>query len=331
MNSRQASLRSNNRPPGSTSKRPVPDHSDLPKKSGSGKKLKTSAHVQAVHAQKTDAFPRIKLLRSVCELSSYQQALCSKNSSKAELRDLDQSLSNAPLSKSKDQQPSDLKERLLRVLRWKLLRGKYRATLPALVSQNSQEDVERVVKKALDQLGACKTVDEALQSGALATMCDLRGIGPATAAGKPHSSSSMPIISCNKKKNNTGADTRSSDSCHLFLCLPAFLSFEAPNLIPVFSDEAASFFGNSLGPIKYTLPYYKKFAECMKLKLEEFVQLDDIWDMRRLERALWTHRICQNYIDGCVSDYNELMGDSVVQPEPSTTAADVSSGESEES
>ncbi|POW06887.1 hypothetical protein PSHT_10160 [Puccinia striiformis] len=293
MNPRQASLRSNNRSPGSTSKRSVPDHSDLPKKSGSSKKLKTSAHVQAVHAQKTDAFPRIKLLRSVCELSSYQQALCSKNSSKAELRDLDQSLSNAPLSKSKDQQPSDLKERLLRVLRWKLLRGKYRATLPALVSQNSQEDVERVVKKALDQLGACKTVDEALQSGALTTMCDLRGIGPATAA--------------------------------------AFLSFEAPNLIPVFSDEAASFFGNSLGPIKYTLPYYKKFVECMKLKLEEFVQLDDIWDMRRLERALWTHRICQNYIDGCVSDYNELMGDSVVQPEPSTTAADVSSGESEES
>ncbi|KAA1081116.1 hypothetical protein PGT21_029670 [Puccinia graminis f. sp. tritici] len=261
MNPRQASLRSSNRASGSTSKRSLPDDTGDPKrKSQPRKRSKKPAQAQASHTSEPDIFPNYEVLWKSSEASAYHRALLLKQSQKREL---------------------NAKERLLRVLRWKLLRGRFRATLPALVSQNSTEDVERVVKNALEQLSPCQTIDQVLHSGALTTMCELRGIGPATAA--------------------------------------AFLSFEAPSLIAVFSDEAASFFENRLGLIKYTLPFYTSFVECMQAKLQELAKLDDRWDLRRLERALWTHQVLRKLLTD--QEWTQFIHISDLQPEPSNTTA----------
>ncbi|EFP86348.2 uncharacterized protein PGTG_12304 [Puccinia graminis f. sp. tritici CRL 75-36-700-3] len=282
MNPRQASLRSSNRASGSTSKRPLPDDTgDRKRKSQPRKRSKKPAQAQAPHTSEPDILPTYEVLWKSSEASAYHRALLLKQSQKRELSDLDQSLSKTPFSRSEEEQSEDAKERLLRVLRWKLLRGRFRATLPALVSQNSTEDVERVVKNALEQLGSCQTIDQLLHSGALATMCELRGIGPATAA--------------------------------------AFLSFEAPSLIAVFSDEAASFFENRLGLIKYTLPFYTSFVECMQAKLQELAKLDGSWDLRRLERALWTHQVLRKLLTD--QEWTQFIHISDLQPEPSNSTA----------
>ncbi|WAR54655.1 hypothetical protein PtB15_4B272 [Puccinia triticina] len=288
MNIRQASLRSNSRTSSSTSKRSVPHDPGQPKVSQPKKKSKKSPHPHTAHVNERDILPSSALLSKLSEVSTYHRALLLKKHQETELRELDQLLSNAPFSKSKNEQ-SNSKDRLLRVLRWKLLRGQFRATLPALVSQNSTESVDKVIENALELLSACRTVDQALQSGALTTMCELRGIGPATAA--------------------------------------AFLSFEAPDLIAVFSDEAASFFENSLGPIKYTLPFYKRFVECMQVTLQEFAGLDNSWDLRRLERALWTFRVLEKYMT--TEEWNQLISPTNIQLEPSRTTSDFSPGQSD--
>jgi len=181
-----------------------------------------------------------------------------KAGEKGELAELEERLrSTAYCSRPAGDTRADAKDRLLQVVRWKLLRGQFRPSLAALVSQNSPQIVQSIVCHALLLLAPCRTTLQALQSDALATLCQLKGVGPATAA--------------------------------------AFLSFEAPGLVPVFSDEAASFFAGSIGAIKYTLPFYKKYAACMAASLERLVERQDArWDLQRLERALWAFRVLRH-------------------------------------
>lgn len=212
-----------------------------------------------------NVFPNRELLTKASEPMMYSRALLLKQNQKTELLELDRTLS-IPISKSAFDR-SELKDRLEKVLRWKLLRGQHRASLPGLVAQNSVEDVSRAVTKALGQLQGCRSVDDAILSDAISTMCQLRGIGPATAA--------------------------------------AFLSFEAPSLVAVFSDEAASFFENSLGSIKYTHPFYRRYVDLLNRKVQELNRADDIWDLTRLEKSLWSFKILKDNLSD--HDWNQLM------------------------
>jgi hypothetical protein len=181
MNPRQASLRSSHRSAAPVhSKRPASDDDTTSKKSRTSKKSKKSS---SVAANKPDIFPSYELLTKLSDPETYQRALLVKQEQKRELVDLDQLLTATAYGTSGDQR-ADPKDRLLSVLRWKLLRGQFRPTLPALVAQNSSEEVIRRVDKALDLLANCQTVDQAIQSDATKTMCELRGVGPATAAGE---------------------------------------------------------------------------------------------------------------------------------------------------
>ncbi|PLW10160.1 hypothetical protein PCANC_14921 [Puccinia coronata f. sp. avenae] len=279
MNPRQASLRSSHRSAAPVhSKRPASDDDTTSKKSRTSKKSKKSS---SVAANKPDIFPSYELLTKLSDPETYQRALLVKQEQKRELVDLDQLLTATAYGTSGDQR-ADPKDRLLSVLRWKLLRGQFRPTLPALVAQKSSEEVIRRVDKALDLLANCQTVDQAIQSDATKTMCELRGVGPATAA--------------------------------------AFLSFEAPNLIPVFSDEAASFFESSLGPIKYTLPYYKRYVECMQASLADLVSRDDGWNLNRLEKALWSFRVLHKFLPD--QEWRQLIDVTHLSPQKASTSTD---------
>ncbi|KAG0144757.1 hypothetical protein CROQUDRAFT_108296 [Cronartium quercuum f. sp. fusiforme G11] len=213
------------------------------------KKIKRSPSDKAhqLVSSKDDHSTSIALLNHLSQLSLYHKALLLKKNQKRELLELDIQLSESSVS---DWLP---KTRLENVLQWKLLRGKFRPTLPALVKSNSDESVAKVVNEALKKLKGCNNVDEALVSGAIETMCQLKGIGPATAS--------------------------------------AFLSFEEPTLVPFMSDEAAEYLKSSLGPVKYTLPFFKKFMKAMDTKVGELDQMDigsHQWDVRRAERTFWT-------------------------------------------
>ncbi|MBW0469648.1 hypothetical protein O181_009363 [Austropuccinia psidii MF-1] len=226
-----------------------PQEDDPSKKSD--KKLKISSHeIVACSPVDLKILPKLDLLLRFSNQKVYHQALLIKQDNNPKLLELDQELST-PSSKSDDH--SNCKKRIEDVLQWKLLRGKYRPTLPALLSQNPSEKVNEVIKKALKQLQTCQTSDQIFQSGAIKTMCELKGVGPATAA--------------------------------------AFLSFEAPQLVPIFSDEAASFFECHLGKIKYTIPYYKKFLDCMVAYLKEINQHYLEYDLRQFERGLWSFEV----------------------------------------
>ncbi|KNZ52273.1 hypothetical protein VP01_362g15 [Puccinia sorghi] len=263
MNPRQASLRSHTRSTAIPTKRAPSDHADpsaSSKKSQPRKKPKKSADSQPACVDPTETLPSYEILTKLSEPLIYVQGMLEKQGQKGELAELDERLrSTAYWTRSpEDEGGTDAKDRLLEVVRWKILRGQFRPTLAALVSQNSPENVQRIVSKALLLLAPCRTTQQALQSDSLTILCQLKGVGPATAA--------------------------------------AFLSFEAPTLVPVFSDEAASFFTDSLGAIKYTLSFYKKYAACIAASLERLsvVHRDAHWDLQRLERALWAFRVLRN-------------------------------------
>ncbi|KDN50804.1 hypothetical protein K437DRAFT_254974 [Tilletiaria anomala UBC 951] len=67
------------------------------------------------------------------------------------------------------------KEDIVKLMKWKLARGKFRPTLMSLVSSNDSKDVEAITKEAL-QLGT------AAPSKVMNKLCELKGVGPATAS-----------------------------------------------------------------------------------------------------------------------------------------------------
>lgn len=156
----------------------LPSTSALP-----NKKLKASASKQSQTSKTSteDHQVFIKLLTHLSDPSFYEQALLLKQKGDRKLLDLDVQLSSEINKESTSEWTS--KTKLETVLRWKLLRGKFRPTLPSLVNSNSDELVASVVDEAVTKLIDCKSVEDALTSGAIETMCKLKGIGPATASG----------------------------------------------------------------------------------------------------------------------------------------------------
>ncbi|KAH9809421.1 hypothetical protein DFH28DRAFT_905328 [Melampsora americana] len=198
----------------------------------------------------------------------YQQALLLKHKGDRKLLDLDLQLKQ-DIDKELDSEWTP-KIKLETVLRWKMLRGKFRPTLPSLVNSNSEELVTSVIDEAMKQLKECKSVQDSLSSGAIETMCKLKGIGPATAS--------------------------------------AFLSWVRPTLIPFMSDESAEYLQSDIGPIKYTLPYYKQYAISMETKMKELNEQshkNDRWDVGLIERTFWTLKVLKTGLE--LSEWDKIV------------------------
>jgi hypothetical protein len=164
-------------------------------------------------------------------------------------------------------------------MKWKLSRGKSRPTLLALVSSNPETLVLQSTTAALQAVRDAKDdLDGALL--ALPDACKMRGVGAATASGT--CPVCIRVISSNPRR-------------------VALLTLQTPHLLPFMSDEAASFFTPTLGQIKYTDAFYKKFAAVMVAevgRLNADSESDDapqLWDSMKLERALFAISILKKH------------------------------------
>ncbi|KAJ6593397.1 hypothetical protein B0H19DRAFT_1090180 [Mycena capillaripes] len=147
-------------------------------------------------------------------------------------------------------------------MKWKLSRGKSRPTLLGLVAANPAALVLQSTSAALKAVqDANDDLDRALL--ALPDACKMKGVGAATAS--------------------------------------ALLTLQSPHLLPFMSDEAAAFFAPTLGQIKYTDAFYKKFATAMVAEVRRLnaanSESDDaqVWDSMKLERALFTISILKKH------------------------------------
>jgi hypothetical protein len=113
-----------------------------------------------------------------------------------------------------------------------------------LIEQNGDDNVRRVTKEANAPLYS--TINEETLKVSLDKLCELRGVGAATAS--------------------------------------LILTIEHPS-VPFMSDEAAGFFQESLGDIKYTIPFYMRYRRAMLTFLEESMASVT---SRELEQRLWT-------------------------------------------
>jgi hypothetical protein len=149
------------------------------------------------------------------------------------------------------------KKELKKLMDWKLHKGKYRATLPKLIQQNDEKLVVQCSKSAFLTIlkGKGKEDDpkEYIKTikSSMATICQLRGVGPATGS--------------------------------LILSLLSEITHRAP---PFFSDEAGMYVLTQLGEFKGKLKYNN--AEYMKY-LQWFVDLDPEMEHSKtlLEQGAW--------------------------------------------
>lgn len=92
-----------------------------------------------------------------------------------------------PATLKSRKEPHLTKDELVQIMDWKLAKGKFRPTLPKLIKSNEPETVESVTKAGF------KTFVEGIASieaseytttvkAALKKLCELRGVGPATAS-----------------------------------------------------------------------------------------------------------------------------------------------------
>ncbi|KAJ7350623.1 hypothetical protein DFH08DRAFT_861944 [Mycena albidolilacea] len=211
-------------------------------------------------------FPDANLLSRALKQYGHAISLRSKEHTKTpdELTALDAWLTNSEsglIRKIACSEPVN-KAEMTSLMKWKLSRGKSRPTLLALVSSNPETLVLQSTTAALQAVRDAKDdLDGALL--ALPDACKMRGVGAATAS--------------------------------------ALLTLQTPHLLPFMSDEAASFFTSTLGQIKYTDAFYKKFAAAMVAevgRLNADSESDDapqLWDSMKLERALFAISILKKH------------------------------------
>ncbi|KAJ7104544.1 hypothetical protein C8R43DRAFT_228604 [Mycena crocata] len=205
-------------------------------------------------------FPSAAVLIQALQLHGDALSLRSKEHTKApnELTDLETWLTSALLSKIAAQEPVT-KADMTSLMKWKLSRGKSRPTLLSLIASNADALVLKSTSAALATArDAEDDFDRALL--ALPDACKMKGVGAATAS--------------------------------------ALLTLQSPHLLPFMSDEAAAFFTSTLGPIKYTDGFYKKFAAAMVAEVRRLNTESDVaepWDSMKLERALFAIAILKKH------------------------------------
>ena len=138
--------------------------------------------------------------------------------------------------------PNLEKHELVKLMEWKLTRGKFRPQLPSLIDSNSSEKVKSVSEISFRNIEDTKV--------ALKDLCDLRGVGPATAS--------------------------------------AVLTALCPEKYCFMADESVA--AVLPGKINYTAKYYLEYLECVREKSEELTQKDcgHVWSPHDVECALWS-------------------------------------------
>ncbi|XP_041431807.1 uncharacterized protein LOC121397877 [Xenopus laevis] len=139
------------------------------------------------------------------------------------------------------------REELVKLMEWKLTRGKFRPRLQQLVASNPDGAVETCTGKAFELLPDV--------SAAINELCQLKGIGPATAS--------------------------------------AVLAAGAPELTAFMADEAVESIPG-LTPVQYTLKHYLRYLEELQRKAAALSQASsDKWTPHRVELCLWTWEVAQ--------------------------------------
>lgn len=157
-------------------------------------------------------------------------------------------------------------DELKEVMRWKLARGKFRPTLPGLIASNSDAAVKDVTSRGLAHLGAeDKDADGTRALKAMTTLCELKGVGPATAS---------LILSLANEHQGFMSDES-------WLCL-----------------EALS--GRKVG---YTPADWKRWRSAFQGRLEQWQKEDrSSRDARSVEKACWAWKNTQTEEDEPVGD-----------------------------
>lgn len=136
-------------------------------------------------------------------------------------------------------------DEMVRITEWKMARGVWRAPNLALVRRNPPGAVEAATADAAAQLD--------VPAKALAAVCVLGGVGPATAS--------------------------------------AVLAVMAPAAYPFFDELVTGQmapFVEGMGTIAWTAPYYRKYRVALITRAAE---LGTGWDATTVERALWAHAV----------------------------------------
>ncbi|KAJ6589945.1 hypothetical protein DFH09DRAFT_1074437 [Mycena vulgaris] len=204
-------------------------------------------------------FPAARLLTRALQNHAKALTLRSNEHTKTptELIELDAWLTGTLSTKIASAEPIT-KPDMTALMKWKLARGKSRPTLLSLIASNSDALVAESTSAALQIAREAEhDIERALL--ALPDACKMKGVGAATAS--------------------------------------ALLTLQPPHTLPFMSDEAAAFFAPTLGQIKYTDPFYRKFARAMGIAVARLNADADgeSWDAMKLERALWTLSILRKH------------------------------------
>ncbi|KAI8817438.1 uncharacterized protein EV422DRAFT_225051 [Fimicolochytrium jonesii] len=174
----------------------------------------------------------------------------------ARLRELDAWM-HAELGAAMRGRGSITKDELLKVLEWKLLRGKNRPFLPAQVRANPPALVEQASKAAFEKLSSSTTGKEGEKAepdqrhilDALKELCVLKGVGPATAS--------------------------------------AILTAHTPS-IPFMSDESlTTFLYPPPAKIAYTHAAYVALLPALSDMAVDLNEGEGQWTAGKVERAVW--------------------------------------------
>ncbi|CAO1618933.1 unnamed protein product [Jaminaea pallidilutea] len=157
-------------------------------------------------------------------------------------------------------------DELKEVMRWKLARGKFRPTLPRLIASNSDAAVKDVTSRGLAYLGEeADDADGTRALKAMTTLCELKGVGPATA--------SLILSLANEHQGSMSDES--------WLCL-----------------EALS--GRKVG---YTPADWKRWRSAFQGRLEQWQkEKPSSRDARSLEKACWAWKNTQAEEDEPIGD-----------------------------
>ncbi|ODV95045.1 hypothetical protein PACTADRAFT_34785 [Pachysolen tannophilus NRRL Y-2460] len=149
------------------------------------------------------------------------------------------------------------KDELVKLVDWKLAKGKFRPTLKKLVFSNDSQLIIKITKEAFDIQFCeeiCQDNYEQFLKKALEKLCELRGIGPATAS--------------------------------LILSLTNEIEMKNSIVPPFFSDESFLWFnGKTDSKIKYNLKEY--FGLFLK-PMEKIAADLNIKDLNIIEKGIWS-------------------------------------------
>ncbi|KAG7927355.1 hypothetical protein KL925_002726 [Ogataea polymorpha] len=169
------------------------------------------------------------------------------------------------------------KAELQRLMKWKLIRGKFRPTLPKLIQSNDPVRVREYTEQAfgvlIDYCDASKDNDNEFTAAVKKSMelaCQLRGVGPATST----LILSLAGPTLRKTLNNNLRD------------------------IPFFSDEVFEILNPGYGKIRYST---KEYLELVLPKLLLFKNRE----LQKFEESLWClHRADKMYgkLDGALAN-----------------------------